>query len=136
MARLLRGLDIAIVLGFAADALVAAPRESNWYAGLSVTAVCTPFWIAARWQLGPSFSVRPEARHLVTSGLYSRLRHPVYVFGTPAVMGVLVALLGWGALAIAVIVVPVEIVRSRREEAVLAERFGPEYEAYRKRTWF
>jgi protein-S-isoprenylcysteine O-methyltransferase Ste14 len=136
MARLLRWLDIAIFLGFAAYALVAAPRESNWYAGIGVAAVCTPFWIAARRQLGASFSVRPEARRLVTSGLYTRLRHPVYVFGTPAVMGVLVALLGWGALTIVVIVVPVEIVRARREEAVLAERFGPEYEAYRKRTWF
>jgi protein-S-isoprenylcysteine O-methyltransferase Ste14 len=136
VARLLRWLDIAIFLGFATYALVAAPRDGTWYAGLGVAAVCTPFWIAARRQLGASFSVRPEARRLVTSGLYSRLRHPVYVFGTPAVMGVLVALLGWGALTIAVVVVPVEVLRARREEAVLAERFGPEYKAYRERTWF
>ena len=136
MAKLVRWLDIAIFLGFTAYVVVTAPREGNWYAGLAVAAVCTPFWVASRWQLGASFSVRPEARRLVTSGLYSRLRHPVYVFGTPAVVGVLVALLGWKALVIAVILVPVEIVRARREEALLAETFGSRYVAYRERTWF
>ena len=136
MARLVRWLDIAIFLGFTAYVVVVAPRGGNWYAGLAVVTVCTPFWIAARWQLGASFSVRPDARRLVTSGLYSKLRHPVYVFGTPAVMGILVALLGWKALVIAVIVVPVEILRARREEAVLVETFGSQYTAYRERTWF
>jgi protein-S-isoprenylcysteine O-methyltransferase Ste14 len=96
VARLVRWLDIAIFLGFTAYVLLTAPREGNWYAGLAVAAVCTPFWIAARRQLGASFSVRPDARHLVTTGIYSKIRHPVYVFGTPAVMGALVALLGWG----------------------------------------
>ena len=136
MTRLLRWLDITIFLGFTAYVLLTAPHEGNWYAGLAVAAVCTPFWIAARRQLGAAFSVRPEARRLVTSGLYSKLRHPVYVFGTPAVIGVLVALLGWKALVIAVIVVPVEILRARREEAVLAEAFGSQYIAYRERSWF
>ena len=136
MARLVRWLDIAIFLGFTAYVLVAAPREGNWYAGLAVATVCTPFWIAARWRLGASFSVRPDARRLVTSGLYSKLRHPVYVFGTPAVMGILVALLGWKALVIAVILVPVEMLRARREEAVLVETFGSQYIAYRERTGF
>jgi protein-S-isoprenylcysteine O-methyltransferase Ste14 len=136
VARLVRWLDIAIFLGVAAYVLLTAPREGNWYAGLAVAAVCTPFWIAARRQLGASFSVRPEARHLVTTGIYSKIRHPVYVFGTPAVTGVLVALLGWKALIIAAIVVPVEILRARREEAVLVEKFGSQYTSYRERTWF
>jgi protein-S-isoprenylcysteine O-methyltransferase Ste14 len=136
VARRVRWLDIAIFLGFTAYVLLTAPRESNWYAGLAVAAVCTPFWIAARRQLGASFSVRPDARLLVTTGIYSKIRHPVYVFGTPAVVGILVALLGWGALVIAVIVVPVEILRARREEAVLVEKFGAQYISYRKRTWF
>jgi len=136
VARLVRWLDIAIFLGFAAYVLLTAPREGNWYAGLALAAVCTPFWIAARRQLGASFSVRPEARHLVTTGIYSKIRHPVYVFGTPAVVGALVALLGWGAVIIAVIVVPVEVLRAHREEAVLVETFGAQYIAYRERTWF
>ena len=136
VARLVRWLDIVVFLGFAAYAFFTAPRAGNWYAGLAVAAACTPFWIAARWQLGASFSLRPEARHLVTNGIYSKIRHPVYVFGTPAVMGVLVALLGWKALVIAVIVVPVEILRAHREDAVLAKTFGAHYAAYREEAWF
>ena len=136
MDRLVRWLDIIVFLGFAAYAVLTAPREGNWYAGLAVALACTPFWIAARWQLGASFSVRPEARQLVTNGIYSKIRHPVYVFGTPAVTGVLVALLGWKALVIAAIVVPVEILRAHREEAVLGEEFGSQYTSYRERTWF
>jgi len=136
VARLVRWLDIAIFLGFAIYVFLTAPRGGNYYAGLAVAAVCTPFWIAARRELGASFSVRPDARRLVTSGLYAKFRHPVYVFGTPAVMGALVALLGWKALVIAVFLVPVEVLRARREEALLAETLGSEYIAYRERTWF
>ena len=135
MTRLVRWLDIAVFLGFAVYTLLTAPRQGNWYAGLAVAAACTPFWIAARLQLGASFSVRPDARHLVTSGIYSKVRHPVYVFGTPAVLGVLVALLGWQALSIAVILVPVELPRAPRGGRA-SETFGSEFNAYRERTWF
>ena len=83
-----------------------------------------------------SFSVRPDARQLVTRGLYSKLRHPVYVFGSLAWLGALLTLLGWQALIIWLVVVVIEIGRARREERVLAEKFGAEYEAYRSRTWF
>jgi protein-S-isoprenylcysteine O-methyltransferase Ste14 len=33
--------------------------------------------VVSRRQLGASFSVRPEAKTLVTSGLYSRIQHPM-----------------------------------------------------------
>jgi protein-S-isoprenylcysteine O-methyltransferase Ste14 len=37
----------------------------------------------SRIQLGDSFSVSPQAKQLVTrGGLYSRIRNPIYVFGT------------------------------------------------------
>jgi len=115
VARLVRWLDIAIFLGFTVHVFLTAPREGNWYAGLTVALVCIPFWIAARQQLGASFSLRPEARHLAT--------------------GVLVTLLGLGTLAIAAVAVPVEILRARREGAVLVEKFGSQYVGYRERTW-
>jgi protein-S-isoprenylcysteine O-methyltransferase Ste14 len=134
MARLVRWLDSTIFLGLVVSVLVTAPRGDSYSAGLAVVPVCTPCWVAARRQLGAAFSVGPAARHLVTSGLSAKSRHPVHVFGTPAVMGALVALLGWEALVIAV--VPVEVLRPRREETVLAETFGSEYIACRERTWF
>src|ERR1700731_3392408 len=35
----------------------------------------------ARYQLGRSFAIRAEAHQLVTHGVYSRIRNPIYVFG-------------------------------------------------------
>ena len=117
-------------------AVVADVRSPMWFVVLVLSAICAIVWFVARRQLGVAFSVRPEARQLVVTGLYAKLRHPIYVFGTMAFLLVLLALQGWQALAIWAILIPVQIVRGRREESVLAEAFGAEYEAYRNSTWF
>ncbi len=117
-------------------AVVYGERTALWYVGLFFSAVCAVAWFVARWQLGRSFSVGPEARGLVTHGLYSRLRHPIYVFGTLAILFSLLALQGWQALIVWVIVIAIQIRRARREERVLEKAFGAEYAAYRARTWF
>ena len=44
--------------------------------------------VLARIELGSSFSVRPKAQSLVTHGLYSRIRNPIYLFGSLVVVGV------------------------------------------------
>jgi protein-S-isoprenylcysteine O-methyltransferase Ste14 len=111
-------------------------RDPVWLVALAVSVVCAGLWIVARLQLGRSFSVRPEAHELVTSGLYARFRHPIYVFGTAAFMFVLLALQGWDALPMCALLVVVQVVRARREERVLAQAFGAEYAAYRESTWF
>ena len=136
MKTVLRWLDIVVYLVFLAFAALFGPRVIPWYVGLCLSAAAAPWWFVARWQLGASFSVGPKARQLVTRGLYSKLRHPVYVFGSLAWLGALLALLGWSALIIWLVVIVIEFGRARREERVLAEAFGSEYEAYRSRTWF
>jgi protein-S-isoprenylcysteine O-methyltransferase Ste14 len=133
---LLRWLDIAVYLVFLAFALYFGPHTSAWYVGLALAAVTVPFWFVARLQLGAAFSVRAQAHELVTTGIYAKIRHPVYVFGGLAWLGSLLALLGWGALAIGLVIAAVEFARARREERVLTTTFGPEYEAYRSKTWF
>jgi len=135
----LRWIDIIVYLAylaFFALAVVAGPRSTFWTVGLCLSAVCAVLWFLARWQLGEAFSVTPEARQLVTRGLYSRLRHPIYVFGTLAFLFIVLALQGWPALIIWLVVILIQVARARREEAVLAEEFGAEYAAYRSRTWF
>jgi protein-S-isoprenylcysteine O-methyltransferase Ste14 len=132
----LRWLDFAVYLVFLVFAALYGPRVTSWYVGLCLAAATAPWWCVARWQLGASFSVGPNARQLVTQGLYAKLRHPIYVFGSLAWLGALLVLLGWPAVIIWLIVVVIEIGRARREERVLAEKFGAEYEAYRRKTWF
>ena len=135
----LRRIDVAvylIYLGFFALAVVAGPRDTLWYVALCLSAGCSVLWFVARWQLGDAFSVAPEARQLVTRGLYSRIRHPIYVFGTLAFLFVVLALQGWPALIIWAVVILIQVDRARREERILVETFGEEYSAYRSRTWF
>jgi protein-S-isoprenylcysteine O-methyltransferase Ste14 len=60
-----------------------APHPWTWLqtAGLGMVVVGLCFWPIAHIQLGASFSLKPEARALVTRGLYSKIRNPIYVFG-------------------------------------------------------
>lgn len=87
-------------------------------------------------ELGPNLTPlpRPAARSsLVRSGIYARLRHPIYA-------GLMLASLGWAtatrslpAFASAVVLCLFFDVKARREEAWLVERY-PEYAAYRLQT--
>jgi protein-S-isoprenylcysteine O-methyltransferase Ste14 len=58
------------------------------------------------------------------------------VFGTLAFLFLVLALQGWFALIIWLVVILIQVRRARREERALAEMFGEEYTAYRSRTWF
>jgi protein-S-isoprenylcysteine O-methyltransferase Ste14 len=136
VSSVLRWLDMVVFAGFLGAAALTTPRSGSWYVGLVLAVAALIPWLVARLQLGRSFSVSAQARGLVTSGLYARVRHPVYVFGTLAWTGALVALLGSRGAVIAAIVAVVQLARIRREERVLAEAFGEEYEAYRQTTWF
>lgn len=92
--------------------------------------------IVSRYTLGRSFSIAPKATALVTSGIYSRIRNPIYVSGIIFLLG-LVCIVGRPKLlAVLLVLIPMQILRARREAAVLEAKFGDAYREYRKRTWF
>jgi protein-S-isoprenylcysteine O-methyltransferase Ste14 len=39
-------------------------------------------------------------------------------------------------LLVFLVIIPMQVYRSRKEEAVLAEKFGEEYQRYKAQTWF
>src|ERR1700677_2180820 len=92
--------------------------------------------ILSRYTLGKSFSIRAKATALVTGGIYSRIRNPIYVSGMILLSGLILILWRLDLLAIFLVIVPVQIIRARREAAVLEAKFGDAYREYRKRTWF
>ena len=135
----LQWIDIVVYLlylAFFGFAIVSVPHIAFSIVALCLSLVCTILWFVARWQLGDAFSVTAQARHLVTRGLYSKIRHPIYIFGTLAFLFIVLALQGWSALIIWVLVIAIQIARLHREEKVLAETFGAEYIAYQSSTWF
>ena len=92
--------------------------------------------ILSRYTLGRSFSIAPKATALVTSGIYSRIRNPIYISGMIFLIGVVLIVERPKLLAILLVLIPVQIVRARREAVVLEAKFGDAYREYRKRTWF
>jgi protein-S-isoprenylcysteine O-methyltransferase Ste14 len=115
-------------------------RQAHWSALRIAAAVVAVagyiLFITARLQLGTSFAVSPQAKELVTHGLYSRIRNPIYVFVGVMWLGLIVALpLYWLFLPFLVLLVA-QVHRSRREAMVLQEHFGQKYLDYRKQTWF
>jgi protein-S-isoprenylcysteine O-methyltransferase Ste14 len=108
-----------------------------WHiAGLAIAIPSLVLFVIARLQLGSAFSMQARASTLVTTGIYSRVRNPIYVFGALMIVGVIVwAHRPWWLLAFAVLV-PMQIVRVRKEQQVLAEKFGDAYLEYKRKTWF
>ena len=106
------------------------------FAGLALAAISFALVVLARMQLGESFIVTPKANELVTHGLYSRLRHPMYVFVDLTICGIALAVSRWFVLLLLVILLPLQIRNARRERTVLREKFGERYERYRRATWF
>lgn len=105
--------------------------------GMLVGAASFALWLAARLQIGDSFSARPRARALVTKGLYSKVRNPIYVFSTIGLIGISFAMHWYvSGLAYTAFVSLVQWRRAKAEAAVLEAAFGDEYRKYRAQTWF
>ncbi len=104
--------------------------------GLAVAGPSFVLFVVARIQLGRAFSVRAKATTLVTSGIYSRIRNPIYVFGGLIIAGIIIWVGRPWFLLIYAVLIPAQVYRSRREEQMLAEKFGTAYQDYKRQTWF
>jgi protein-S-isoprenylcysteine O-methyltransferase Ste14 len=92
---------------------------------------------AALAAMGRVMRVSPEPKpggHLVTRGVYRKLRHPMYT-------GVMLVAFGlWlrkPSLAVAIVgaaLIALMLAKARYEERLLAARY-PDYAAYRERSW-
>lgn len=90
----------------------------------------------ARYQLGRSFAIRAEAHKLVTHGVYSKIRNPIYVFGTALFAGFVLVIHRPILWLFLVAIIVMQTIRARREARVLEAAFGDDYREYRRHTWF
>ena len=99
--------------------------------GIILSGLCAML-VSLAW-LRRSFSVLPEARRLVTSGPYSLIRHPVYLFEEITFFGVMLQFMQPWAFFVFAIQLCFQLARIPFEERVLADAY-PEYAEYSSRT--
>ena len=140
MALNLQARLFTVVPPLAIAAILCFMRPPQWdamhAAGLAITIFGIGLLTVARAQLGNSFSITPQARALVTTGLYGKIRHPVYVFSAIGIAGLFLYLGMPMLLLLLVIVIPLQVLRARAEEKVLEEKFGDDFRAWKRTTWF
>ena len=105
-------------------------------AGAAIALTSLVLILIARFQLGRAFSIRAKATRLVTTGLYARLRNPIYLFGCFFCLGVAMFVPFWPLLLVLILIIPMQVARARREAAALEAAFGDEYRRYRQQSWF
>ena len=91
------------------------------------------FAIVILMQLRSSFSIMPEARELITSGLYRFVRHPLYLAEEVAAVGSVMQFLSAWTVMLFVLHIAFQLRRIWNEEAVLSQVF-PEYSMYKLKT--
>ncbi len=90
----------------------------------------------ARYQFGRSFALRAKAHHLVTHGIYSKIRNPIYVSGAVMLAGFVLVLRRPILWLVLLALIVMQTLRARREAQVLEAAFGDAYREYRRKTWF
>ena len=97
----------------------------------------------ARWVLGEMYGVSTSsaallrARHrLFQHGPYAFVRHPMYLGYWRLLSGITLVYCTWTPLLLLVMCLASFYRRARREEQVLAETFGVEWQGYKARTKF
>lgn len=112
------------------------PWNVQRYVGTALVVIGIIGIVMARIELGRSFSVRAEAHKLVTTGIYSKIRNPIYLFGMVMIAG-LILVVQRPILFIALFILLIgQTIRARREARVLEAAFGDAYREYRRKTWF
>jgi len=94
--------------------------------------------LMAHRKINGSIYIKPspeprEAVELVTQGIYSRIRHPIYLAVSLIVAGVAIFSAHWTAIGFAVVIIIFYTCKLRFEERLLIRKY-PEYAAYRKDT--
>ena len=101
--------------------------------GLLLILLGLGFLTMARIQLEKRPS--PQAG-LVTHGLYSRIRHPIYLFSFVAFAGLLLYLDEPRGILFLLLMGLLPFYFARREEHDLEALYGEQYRRYKQRTWF
>ena len=133
-------ISLAFFLPYAdrRSVLTLADADALRYAGLALYAAGSVLALAALRALGKQYSsyVTVQDDHkLVQTGIYSVIRHPIYLRALLVSVGLPLVFRSWLVAPLFLLILIFVAVRIRQEEKLLAEQFGTAFNAYRKCTW-
>jgi protein-S-isoprenylcysteine O-methyltransferase Ste14 len=105
--------------------------------GFIIGAIGVVILITGIMTLGKNFTTSINPKSLVTYGIYSKIRHPIFI-------GVILVYLGielifqsiYGLLLVIFVLIPFYIYSAIEEEKMLSKIFKDKYTAYKKKTLF
>ena len=125
--------------------LFTAPRQADPYGaisdligivGVAVIALGAVILVTSFVRLGRSLTANPVPKDdgvLVTSGLYGRVRHPIYFGLLVLAFGVVLDAGWWPQIVIALMLYSLLNIKAQFEEDLLRKKY-PEYKAYALKT--
>ena len=112
------------------------PDWLRW-AGFALGLASLGFWSWTQVALGKEWSPQLQLReehHLVTTGPYARIRHPLYTAMMGYGIGLALVTANWVFIILAVAVIAGLFARVPKEEQMMIKEFGEDYRAYMQRT--
>lgn len=116
--------------------LVSSHPRADGPVATAAVAVLIVGLLAMLWALGAlgtNISVVPQAREVVTHGPYARVRHPLYTAELLSGVGICLASTGPAPWLLLAALVVLQVMRARREEALLARELTG-YDEYKRHT--
>ena len=114
------------------------PLANSWrWLGFGLGVLSLAGLFEVHRQLGRQWSAFLEIQEnhqLITTGFYSRVRHPMYTVLITLHLAVSLMTANTGVIALSALRVLLFLLRIRREEAMLTAQFGEEYRQYVRRT--
>ncbi len=129
-------LQCGVAIALLAAAVFFPGKWNIWrWIGAFIAVPATILFLIARYQLGRSFSATPQAKELVTGGIYSRIPHPMYLFSGLLLLAICLEIQLPFIFGVLPVLLMVQLSRAREENRVLEAKFGKQYREYRQHTW-
>lgn len=126
------------LLGLAVSRIFAGVDPERLLAGAIMVWGGALLRLAAYRALGRFYAggiVVQEEHRVVATGPYRILRHPLHLGLIVEMTGLALVAGGWPAWALAGVAGLVLVARNLREERLLGEHLGADYESFRRQTW-
>ena len=121
----------SVVLGFSTFLAESVPGFIRWPVGVILLGIT---FLLERSGLRAVFGKPQETPHVITRGVFSVVRHPIYLGAILAYAGMTCMTLSLASAALFVMIIVFYCYISRYEEKLLIQRFGDEYREYMKKV--